>query len=65
MRGWLVQVVHRKDPRAGDATATSLAARRVGGPCVPTWANHAQAGAAALSTAGAFKSPERRFSRSR
>src|SRR5512133_1826672 len=64
--GRLVQVVHRRDPRAPDATATSLAERRAGGTCAPTWASLAHAGAAALSvTAGAFSSPERRFSRSR
>src|SRR5579862_7240092 len=65
MPGWFVQVVHRRDPRARDATATSLAARRVGGTCAPTWVSLAHADAAALSTAGAFSSPERRFSRSR
>jgi hypothetical protein len=35
----LVPVVHRRDPRGCDATATSLAARRVGGPCGPTGAS--------------------------
>jgi hypothetical protein len=37
--GWLVQVVHRRDPRAGDATLASLVERRVGGACAPTWAS--------------------------
>src|SRR5690242_11392954 len=32
----LVPVVHRRDPRARVATATSPAARRAGGPCGPT-----------------------------
>jgi hypothetical protein len=35
----LVPVVHRRDPRARAATATSLAARRAGGPCGPTGAS--------------------------
>jgi transposase len=35
----LVPVVHRRDPRARVATATSLAARRAGGPCGPTGAS--------------------------
>ena len=34
----LVPVVHRRDPRARGATPASLAARRVGGSCGPTWA---------------------------
>src|ERR1051325_5354445 len=37
--GWLVQVAHRRDPRAGEATAPSLAERRVGGPYAPIWAS--------------------------
>ena len=43
--GWLVRVVHRR-ARASDATATRLAARRVGGRCAPTSASpaHADAG---------------------
>src|SRR5437868_15393951 len=35
----LVPVVHRRDPRARGATATSLAQRRAGGPCGPTGAS--------------------------
>ena len=35
----LVPIVHRRDPRAGAATAASLAARRVGGACGPTGAS--------------------------
>jgi hypothetical protein len=41
--GRLVQVVHRRDPRARAATLASLAARRAGGPCAPTWASPAPA----------------------
>ena len=33
----LVQVVHRRDPRVSGATLLSLATRRAGGPCAPTW----------------------------
>ena len=35
----LVPVVHRRDPRARDATPASPAARRAGGPCGPTGAS--------------------------
>jgi len=37
--GWLVQVMHRRDPRARGATFASLAARRAGGSCASTWAS--------------------------
>ena len=43
MPGWLVQVMPRRDPRAGDATLASLAERRAGGPCAPTWASSSTA----------------------
>jgi len=48
------------------ATATSLAKRRAGGSCVPTWASSSHAGAGTLcAMGGAFSKPLRRFSRSR
>jgi len=45
----LVPVVHRRDPRAGAATAPSLAARRAGGPCGPTRAGQSAASNSALA----------------
>jgi hypothetical protein len=41
LRRWdrLVQVVHRRDPRASRSALTSDEAARVGGPCAPTWAS--------------------------
>jgi hypothetical protein len=53
--GWLVRVVHRRGPRAGDATPASLAERRAGGPCAPTWAS---SGTAVLADSASSIPPE-------
>jgi hypothetical protein len=64
--GRLVEVVHRRDPRARGATLTSLAKRRAGGACAPTWASSAHADDGTLfSTASGFSKPARRLSLSR